>query len=70
MNFLIKPLVGLLAASFMLVPSIARGGTLTTGILYRGSAQGSIFCLGTNVGSKPIETMTVSLISSGGLVAD
>ncbi len=47
---------------------VASAGTLTTGYLFRGPTQGSIICLGTNVGAKNVKSVRVTLIGSDGAV--
>jgi hypothetical protein len=41
---------------------------LTTGVLYKGSNQADIICLGTNVGEKTMKEMTVSFVSVTGTI--
>lgn len=65
-----RTLGALLAAPLMLAPAFASTNTLTTGVIYKGTAQNSIFCIGTNVGDSAIAEMTVSLIdTSGGVLS-
>ena len=48
--------------------STGRAGTLTSAIMFQGGASPVLFCIATNVGTKPMATMTVSAINSFNVV--
>jgi hypothetical protein len=66
----VKRFQTLVAGTFVMFAALgaglAQGATIATSTLYQGSAQASIFCIATNVGTKDLTEVVSELISPGG----